>query len=806
MGDDLYNFDSSEDLDSLIDLLRAELSGDFFFGAGFCTAEDADVVIELTGRLTERYELRMMADNRTGADSDLRESVTLLETAVTRSVPEAPWLGPMTWRAGIICQQPGEDPPDPGARDPPIGFMNDSLGMAEPGDEAWREVASALGQALYDRYGEPAPGSAPDPGDLDRAIDLLTAAVPAVPGFPGPDREDELWCRFALGTALMDRPHAGSADAAADLDAAIGTLEAALDLSPVDDPGRGLLFCQLAEAYWRWLDGDVSCHTRVDRMTACAEQAWALLDHRDEDRPRMGFYLAAGIHERLLRPGAPFDGPAVDRAIEVLTAIEPEFSADFAQRLLLNSTLANFLIARGQATSTAVDLAAAEPRLLETAATLPIRDPDWADVALTVAADLTVLAHLGMDVDHLDQAINFCAQAISLPEADPARAALRRGTLGVLLIQRAGFTARPGDLDEGVSHLLASHTMAPAEDPYRVAAAVNLGGALLVRYLERGQAEDVDAARYYLTAADSLSGPVADAVRSVMADVDQVLAANRALLALTDGLRGDADAADDAVGRLRAVLAAFPESHPHHGRIRSDLAPALCLRAGPSGSQPQDLPEAARQLSAASAAMGPAHLMQPLALLRTAGMLAAAAVAGGDPGPLRRALQDLAGAVDRPAPRFGHRSRFAATLGTAATGLYQRSRDPGDITAAAAWLEQARDQLSDQPFHPQYANVMISLARAYRARGDLTAACRTGLEALLGRNRDLLLQSGTARALSFAQVAAAEAAEVALWCLDDRRPASAVSGLELGHGLILHAATTVAEVPDLLISAGRPEL
>lgn len=203
----------------------------------------------------------------------------------------------------------------------------------------------------------------------------------------------------------------------------------------------------------------------------------------------------------------------------MLTAIEPDFSADFAQRLLVNAMLANFLIARGQATGMAADLAATQPRLLEAASSLPIRDPGWAGIAHTVAADLSILAYLGMDAGHLDQAIAFCAQTAGLPEPDPSRAALRRGTLGLLLIQRAGYTGRPDDLDEGISHLLASYTAAPPTDPYRAATALNLGGALLTRYLERGQAEDVDAARHYLGAAGLLTGAARVAVRGGLDDV-----------------------------------------------------------------------------------------------------------------------------------------------------------------------------------------------------------------------------------------------------------------------------------------------
>jgi CHAT domain len=131
---------------------------------------------------------------------------------------------------------------------------------------------------------------------------------------------------------------------------------------------------------------------------------------------------------------------------------------------------------------------------------------------------------------------------------------------------------------------------------------------------------------------------------------------------------------------------------------------------------------------------------------------------------------------------------------------------PADLDAAIGWLEQARRGLLGTPAHPQNANCLITLARCYRARGDGADSRDAGLAALRSRGRDLLLQSGTERSLGFARIAASEAAEVATWCLDDAKPAAAVEALEFGRGLILHAATSVAEVTDLLAGTGHQQL
>ena len=417
-----------------------------------------------------------------------------------------------------------------------------------------------------------------------------------------------------------------------------------------------------------------------------------------------------------------------------------------------------------------------------------------------------MLASLGMDVDDLDQAITVLAKAVRRPHPDPARAAMARGTLGLLLIQRASFTASVRDLDDGVSHLAASHNMAPPGHPYRAATGVNLASALLTRFLERGQAEDVDAARFYLTMAETLAGSAGNEVRSLMADADMVITGNRGLLGIVDGMRGDPAALDEAVASLRSASSALPPGHPHSDRIRGDLGFALALRAMSATSQPGDLAAAGHQMGAAVAALASGHLMRPVALLRAGGTLAAAAAAAGDQHALRQAIRYLSAALAELDPRFGGRFRFTAVLGAAALALHRGSGDPADLADAITWLEAARHELAGQPVHPQIANCVITLARAYRARGDAAAARETGLAALRARARDLLLQSGTARSIGFARLAAAEAADVAAWCLDDGCPEVAVTALELGRGLILHASTSVTGIPELLTSAGHEDL
>jgi tetratricopeptide (TPR) repeat protein len=720
-----------------------------------------------------------------------------------------------------------------------LGTVVDEIELDEP---ARAVAADALGRVRYDRYSDPWPGaSQPDPADLDRAIELLTTAVSTEPdpstiaylafaysdrfeaGHDPRDRDHLItWCQrlLSLGSpaghdplihqmlssALVDRADANPDTRRTDLDAAIGHMEAELAATPLEDPDRAFLLSSLADACWKWLGGDASSHDRVDQMTSYAEQAWSALADDDELRAFLGLYLAVGRHEQFLRPGAVFDAAVASRAIDVLGEVEPLLAEDPSLHLMVVVTLGNFLVARGQATGTAADLATAVPWLLQAAAKVPADDPEWTEITQTLAGSMGILANLAMDVNHLDQAIGLLTRASGRADPDAGRAALTRGALGALLTQRAWFTASKDDLNDGIAHLAASYDMSPAGHPYRLAAGLNLAAALLTRFLELGQAEDVDAARFYLNLADWMAGPAGDEVRSLVADADMIIAGNRGLLGLVDGLRGDAGALDEAIMDLRRALAMLPVSHPHHSRLRSDLGLALALRGLSGTGSPADAIEAGRELGAVVAALPGGHMMRPLAVLRTGGVLAGAAIVTGNQRLLRETIGYLDTALGELDPRFGGRFRFAALLGAAAVALNQRSHDPADLDRAITWLEQARRDLDDHPAHPQYANCLSNLAQAYRARGDAGPARAAGFAALRGRARELMLQSGTARSLDFARAAAAEAARVAAWCLQDADAGAAIEALEMGRGLILYAATSVAGLPDLLAAAGHGEL
>jgi CHAT domain len=691
-------------------------------------------------------------------------------------------------------------------RDEGITRLRSALAGLPPGDPIRYLINNALGPALYDRYADSWPGvTAPDPADLDEAVAQLMSALEEMDGSGMYSDHDGDFLHQVLGLALLDRAGPGSADGRDDLRASIEHLEMALAGLPSEDPHRVELLVSIAEAAWRRLGGSAARYDEVDAMTSYAAAAWAVLPRGHEDRATIGLYQAAGIHERLRRPGVPFDTAAASRAIDILTSIEPQLVGAPDGHLLAIATLGHFLAARGQANGSRADVHSAGQWLLEAAEVIPA-DDQWADIRQTLAAGMSVIASLGMDADHVDRAISILADASAREDPDPVRAALTRGTLGVLLVQRAGSSGDRADLDTGIDHLTASYDMAGSGNPYRIGAAANLGGALITRFFERGQVQDADAARFYLTMAGSLTGSPADQVRSLIADVDLMVVANLGILDVIDGILGKPGAFDRAVGNLRAAATSVPPGHPYQDRLRSDLGLALGMRAASAEGRASDLADAARELRAATDALSRNHLLRPFALMRANAMVAAAAIAKSDQHVLRESIRDLSQALAGLPARFGGRFRYTALLGVVAQALYRLSGDRADLDAAISRLEQARSSLGGIPAHPQDASCLMALARGYRARGDGGKSLEAGFAAVRSRGRDLLLQSGTERSLGFARIAASEAAEVATWCLDDAEPAAAVEALEFGRGLILHAATSVAEVADLLSASGHQHL
>ncbi|MGX5211631.1 CHAT domain-containing protein [Streptomyces violaceus] len=189
---------------------------------------------------------------------------------------------------------------------------------------------------------------------------------------------------------------------------------------------------------------------------------------------------------------------------------------------------------------------------------------------------------------------------------------------------------------------------------------------------------------------------------------------------------------------------------------------------------------------------------------------------------LREAMELQEAALDLLEPDDDRWIRATGALGVvhctmAGLNFAPPADRPHHLDQGIAWLRHTL-KLTGGPHHPLWGGTGMTLARAYRLRGDeythdartrrlnYDASRRVGLACLRAAAWSSLLQSGTAHAAQTARLAGGQALDVARWCLADGAHADAVGALDAGRGLVLHAATVVTTVPDMLRELGQAEL
>jgi len=210
-------------------------------------------------------------------------------------------------------------------------------------------------------------------------------------------------------------------------------------------------------------------------------------------------------------------------------------------------------------------------------------------------------------------------------------------------------------------------------------------------------------------------------------------------------------------------------------------------------------------------AMGPERVEHPVIVAQAAVGLALRALSSGDAAYLHQAIDQLAAVCAAPGLGLRERPRLLQLHGFALQTRYHMTRDPRDLSNAIGLLEQARRAVEQELGSPYASGVLLSLADAYRTRGnealgDTGRALRFGLAGLREHAGDVLLQDSDENALRMARRGSDDATEMARWFLARGRNEAAVSAIELGRGMVLHAATSGASVAEALTEAGHPAL
>jgi hypothetical protein len=273
----------------------------------------------------------------------------------------------------------------------------------------------------------------------------------------------------------------------------------------------------------------------------------------------------------------------------------------------------------------------------------------------------------------------------------------------------------------------------------------------------------------------------------------------------------------EAIEDLEQALAQVGPEEAARSDMTSALETARVMReelvepAGPGRSLGAMMSTAFGPLLEAAEALGPDRVEFPIVATQAAAGLAMQALSTSDVAFLNRAIALLAEACAIPALGLRERLKAQQLHGLALLTRHDMTRDPRDLSNAISLLEDARRTVEQDLGSPYASSVLLMLAFAYRTRanealGDTDRAVRIGLAGLREHAGDVLLQSSDDNALHMARSGSDDSTEMARWFLARGRHEAAIGAIELGRGMVLHAATSGGSVAEALAEAGHPAL
>ena len=456
-------------------------------------------------------------------------------------------------------------------------------------------------------------------------------------------------------------------------------------------------------------------------------------------------------------------------------------------------------------------------RIMDTLERMPRDDPQFARM-LTIAAVYLLGAHPAHRTSvSLDRVISQLDRTLKrLAPEDPMRL-IGDSMYWAAVVGKAVTEHRPDLVKAAVTELTRCADRTPADSPVRPVALVGATSALMDCYVMTGELHLLKQAEIYWDksseALDQAALPGAlDAIRGVLAYLRSIIDLSRiqhesGRQDLTETVANLEQVVDlmKPVGTLQPRVATFLEAM---WALRGLQDPARGSTTAYVGRPERD---AFDRILAEAQSIGRDHVDFPALAAQAATGLMLRGIADHDKSAMRQAISLLAEACSVPGLTFRERPRMLDVLGFALLTRYDLSRDPRDLSLAIDRLEEARRAVEQELGSPYAANVLQSLASAYRirgdaARGDVDRAVRVGLDALRERAGDVLLQDGDENALRAARRVTSDAGQMARWFLSRGRPAAAIEALEFGRGTVLHAATSGARLAEALEDAGRTDL
>jgi CHAT domain len=732
------------------------------------TQRDLDVEVSLGGLLNERWR------SAGGAD-DWREAVTLLSAAM------------------------------PALLDGPAA----NLGFAAA-------VAGHLGEALAEYLCVQSDAAladtalADDTAVLDAAIHWLGLAVELAGAGASPPEHIGATRRQLANLLRLRFMTTGSRD---DIEHALTHIRAALAAIPPRTPQGAEVQRELVEICFCRL-GTTPGDADIDDLIETGRAALAAVATSAEEHALIaaitGVVMACGTRQPSRQSRLERER---DAAIDLLREAYADLPADSGWRPAVTREYGALVLDRA---GDRLDQAALldSIALLTEAVGLLAGDPAQTETAVALGSAIVRAASLGRPEADLDVAVGLLTGTHSGSITDPGRLGLWLDATGLALTLRARRRGNLADLDRGIDYHARAVGTYPHLHPGYVLATINLATALLARYGQRGDLSDLDVAAGHLDQLIAGLTPGSPQWRDArMARAECVMS--------RPPDRQDPAEFDAALALSRQPTEALQDSDPLRPQFLHNLIVALLLRFG-RNQDPADAAQAA-ELAVTLADGLPADHAERAELLTSA---AVAVWAGGAPAgladPRARSIAYLSEAVAASAPDDPQRGRRLAALGISIlTPPGHRAADPlsmlvgrvntGELDQAIGYLDEAAALLAQVPGSQMSALLLLTVARLRRSRADPgrddNARARTdGLAALAEHGLGVFLQSNTPNALIRARAVAADAAEVAAWCLADGAAAQAVTALESGRGLVLHAATATVGVAESLRKAGQDTL
>jgi CHAT domain-containing protein len=482
-----------------------------------------------------------------------------------------------------------------------------------------------------------------------------------------------------------------------------------------------------------------------------------------------------------------------------------------AELALLRTGLTRQVAEAGQAD----DVAAGLDQVMTALDDMSPGDPDFASLIASVSARMLGLGAERRSALHDERFAPQLERAIAGLDANDPMRSFAEAMYWVHSGAQAAVGQRPELVDQAIAELRQRAEAAP-EGFIRTFMLTIVAYALTDRGAMGGELRHLVEARKYLELAFASIGP-----GSPFADGG---AAHPGLLYLRAHLElmwcyydNDMSRIRRAIGDLERAVAQSGADSPLHPMVAHELdaARALSEMLAGTSSGGMVIPDAARaafgNLLSEAERLGQDHPEYPSVVAQAVSGLALQGLADRDPKLIDRAIAMLGEACTAPSLATRERPRLLHLHGFALLTRYVSQRKPRDLAYAIDRLEEARRAVEQEVGSPFTGDVLQTLASAYRrrgdaARGDVDRAVTLGLAALRERVGDAVLQDSDDHALHVARRGTGDAIEMVRWFLGRDRDAAAISALELGRGMVLHAATSGIGVEDALRQAGHADL